>query len=176
MVETEEQKLTRSLKLVPTFDEYHVAEWFVRFEKKALEFQWPPERWVALVANVLRGEALEVYDNLSGGEGYEELKGLILTAYKLRPEAYRLMFRNAWKRPVETYLSYARYLRETLNKWIRSEGVDSFDSLKELILMEHFINNVDKDIAIKLREKRCKTMKEAATLADDRALAQRGYM
>ncbi|WP_435362537.1 hypothetical protein, partial [Klebsiella pneumoniae] len=53
-----ESRLARSIKLVPAFDENKVTEWFVRFEKKAREFEWPRERWVALVSNVLKGKAL----------------------------------------------------------------------------------------------------------------------
>ncbi|XP_045114813.1 protein FAM200A-like [Portunus trituberculatus] len=50
------------------------------------------ERWVGLVANMLKGKALEVYDRMSVEDlnEYEEFKADILRAYELRPEAYRL--------------------------------------------------------------------------------------
>ena len=54
-----------------------------------------------------------------------------------------------------------------------SEEVDSFKSLKELILMEHFANLADMEIGTESREKRFRTVKEAATWADDRLLALR---
>ena len=87
-----ESQMVRSLKLIPEFDESKVTEWFRRFEKKASEFQWPQERWVGLVANMLKGKALDVYDRMfvSDLEDYEEFKADILRAYELRPEAYRL--------------------------------------------------------------------------------------
>ena len=60
-----------------------------------------------------------------------------------------------------------------LEKWLLTEDVDSFISLKELILMEHFTNLADKEIGTKIREKRFRTVKEAATLANDRVVALR---
>ncbi|KAK3888144.1 hypothetical protein Pcinc_007788 [Petrolisthes cinctipes] len=146
----------------------------MRFEKKAHEFKWSCERWMALVANILQGKALEVYDSMTSVEEYEEFTRLILTAYKLRPETYRLMFKNAQKRLADTYLSYAQYLRDALNKLVWNEAVETVEDMKELILLEHFSNNAERDIAINLRERRFQTLKEAATWADDRVLAQRG--
>ncbi len=53
--DTVQNQMVMSLKLIPEFDE-KVTEWFRRFEKKAAEFDWPQERWVGLVANMLKGE------------------------------------------------------------------------------------------------------------------------
>ena len=43
----------------------------------------------------------------------------------------------------------------------------------ELMVMEQFINAADKELVPLLREKRFKTLKEAATWADDHVLAHR---
>ena len=171
--DTAESRLAKSLKLVPAFEESKVTEWFWRFEKKAPEFEWPQSRWVGLVANVLKGKALEAYDrmNVEVLENYEEFKSTILRVYELRPEAYHMQFRGARKRPTDTYQNCALYLEETLEKWLLSEDVDSFKSLKELILMEFFTNLADKEIETKIRKKRFRTVTEAATWADDRVLA-----
>ena len=174
--ESAEIQLTRSLKLVPAFDEAKVTEWFLRFEKKAREYNWPRERWVGLVANVLKGKALEAYDamTIEELEDYDYVKERILKAYELRPEAYRLLFRGAKKRPNETHVEYARYLRDTFSKWLSSEKVETLEDMRQLMLLEHFINNTERDLGIKLREKRLKTVAEAAVWADDRVLAVRG--
>ena len=60
-----ERTMVRSLQLIPEFDEERVSDWFSRFEKKAYEFSWPENRWVSLVANKLKGKALEAYDKMS---------------------------------------------------------------------------------------------------------------
>ena len=82
-----------------------------------------------------------------------------------------MQFRGARKRPTDTYGACIPYLKETLEKWLLSEVVDSFKCLKELILMEHFTNLADKEIGTKIKEKHLKTVKEAATWAGDRVLA-----
>ena len=129
-----ESQMVRSLKLIPEFDESKVTEWFRRFEKKASEFAWPRDRWVGLVANMLKGKALEVYDRMSVEDldDYEEFKADILRAYELRPEAYRLQFRNSKKRPGDSYLECARYVEESFEKRLASERTTTYRELKEL--------------------------------------------
>ena len=53
------------------------------------------------------------------------------------------------------------------------EGADTLRDLEELMVMEQFINAADKELVSLLREKRFKTLKEAATWADDHVLATR---
>ena len=79
--------MAKNRKLVPAFEESKVTEWFRRFEKKAHEFEWPRSRWVGLVANVLKGRALEAYDWMivEDLKDYEEFKSTILRVYELRP-------------------------------------------------------------------------------------------
>ncbi len=71
-----ESQMVRSLKLIPEFDEKTVTEWFGRFEKQVAEFDWLQEEWVGLVANMLKGKALKVYDWMAVEdlEDHEELK------------------------------------------------------------------------------------------------------
>ena len=79
--------MVRSLQLIPDFDEQQVAEWFRRFEKKVAEFGWPGDRWVGLLANKLKGRALEIYDNMSveNLESFADFKADILRAYDCGP-------------------------------------------------------------------------------------------
>ena len=165
--------MVQSLQLISDFDE-QVAEWFRRFEKKVAEFDWPEERWVGLVTNKLKGRALESYDNISVEDldVYEDFKADILRAYELRSEAYRLKFRGGKKRSGDSYLKCARHLEQAFKRWTTSEGVDTLHNL-ELMVMEQLINVADKELVPLLREKRFKTLKEAATWADNHVLAHR---
>ncbi len=126
--DTVKSQMVRSLRLIPEFDEKKITECFRIFEKKASEFDWLQERWVGLVANMLKGKALEVYNRMSVEdlEDYEEFKVDILRAYETRPEAYKLQFRGGKKRPSDSYLECARYLEETFEKWIASEQAISY--------------------------------------------------
>ncbi|KAK3886444.1 hypothetical protein Pcinc_009395 [Petrolisthes cinctipes] len=166
-------QLNQLVNLTPMFDESRVTEWFLRFEKKATLLDWPAEKWSVVLSHVLKGKALEAYDRLSVEEArdYETIKSHVLRAYELRPEAYRRAFRGARKRPGDTYTSLARYLTDSLEKWLRSEQVDR---LKEVVLMEQFIESADKYMNVWLREKRFPAIGDAAVGADDRVLALKG--
>ena len=131
---------------------------------------------MGLVANMLKGKALDVYDRMSVDdlEDYEDFKADILRAYELRPEAYRLQFRNSKKRPGDSYLECARYVEESFEKWLASERTTSYRELKELMIMEQFVNVAERELVPLLREKRFKSLKEAATWADDHVLAHKG--
>lgn len=71
-------------------------------------------------------------------------------------------------------MACARYLEETFDKWLLSEGVVTYKELRELILKENYTNVADKDIGVVIREKRLTLLKEAATWAEDRVVALRG--
>lgn len=105
--------MVRSLQLIPDSDKQKVNKWFAGLEKKAREFKWSPDRWVGLLANKLKGKALEAYNKMSVRDtwDYEEFKKAhSLRAYELRPEAYRLQFRGGRKRSGDSYLACARHL------------------------------------------------------------------
>lgn len=97
-----------------------------------------------------------------------------MQAYELRPEAYRLLFRNARKRPHDSHVEFEKYIRDAMERWIISEDVSTFEELKQLLLLEHFCNGVNAQTSAKIREKRIKVAREAAVWADDWCLAWRG--
>lgn len=157
-------------RLVPKFDEDHVAEFFQRFEKLAKGNGWPEHKWSTLAQSVFTGKALKAFDALSAEEAlnYEVLKSTVLRMYELRPEAYRLKFRNSRKRPHESHLEFVKYNRDLFRAWQRSERVENdFNKLEELLLMEHFLSKLEPDVKLYLCDKKLKTVEEAAVYADD---------
>ena len=109
---------------------------------------------------------MEAYDNMliEDLDVYEDFKADILMVYELRAEAYRLKFRGGKKRPGDSCLECARYLEQAFKRWTTSE---------DLMVMEQLINVADKELVPLLREKQFKTLKKAATWADDHVLAHR---
>lgn len=71
-----ERTMVQGFKFIPDCDEQKASEWFTWFEKKARTFKRPEDRWVVLVANKLKGKALEVYAKMfvRDMEDYEEFK------------------------------------------------------------------------------------------------------
>ena len=99
----------KSLRLMPSFNEDSVEEFFRCFEKVALALKWPEESWVIMLQSELKGRAQKCFSLLPEGESYSELKHLVLREYELRPESYRLKFRKNRKlSDSETYVDYLR--------------------------------------------------------------------
>lgn len=72
---------SEQFRLVPKFDEMHVTEFFQRFEKIAIGFKWPRERWAVLAQSVFVGKALRAFDSLSvpvkDSFNYDVLKSIV---------------------------------------------------------------------------------------------------
>ena len=164
-----------AIKLVPSFQESDVEEFFLGFEKVARQLQWPQEMWTTLIQCKFVGKAQRVYVSLSEevSKDYAQVKSLIMKAYALVPEAYRLKFRELRKQSSQTYVEFSRKQRTALEDWLRSKEVVEFDSFKELVLLEQFKNCMPKEIKIHLEESEVSTLEDAATKADEYALVHR---
>ncbi|MPC50752.1 hypothetical protein E2C01_044582 [Portunus trituberculatus] len=106
-------------------------------------------------------------------QDYDPLKEAILDAYQIRPEAYRQTFRKVHKRSDQTHRQFLYDMNKVFIRWLQSSNVSSFESLKELVMLENFLWKIEPQVASFLREKQVHSLDEAATLADDYVLNQR---
>ena len=167
---------TRHVKLVPPFQEHEVDKFFLHFEKIATNLHWPSEVQAMLLQSVLIGKAREVYSALSVEQSadYSLVKREILRAYELVPEAYRQRFRDAKCHDNQTYMEFAREKETLFNKWCASQQVgNSFDKLRQLILLEEFKKCVPTPIKTYLEEQKASELQRAASLADDYKLTHK---
>ncbi|XP_064098772.1 uncharacterized protein LOC135209979 [Macrobrachium nipponense] len=164
-----------ALKLVPIFDERNVPEFFKAFERVSARLSWPPEMWTVLIQCKLVGKAIRVYNALEEGiaRDYHKVKALILKAYDLVPEAYRLKFRNFNKQPSLSYVEFARFKEEQFDDWLKSRQVVTFSSLRELMLLEEFKKSCSKELRIYLEELKVTNLGKAAQVADEFVLTHR---
>ena len=164
-----------AIKLVPNFQVSEVVEFFLAFEKIAKRLEWPEDKWTTLIQCKLIGKAQKEYIALPEevSKDYKEVKSLILKAYELVPEAYRLKFRELRKASQQTYVEFARKKVLALEEWLRSRDVSQFDSFKELILLEEFKNCVPKEIKLHLEELEVSKLEDAVRKADEYALAHK---
>ena len=166
----------KNIRLVPKCQEKSVYKYFPQFEKIAANLKWPCEFWPTLLQSVLIGKAAEVYLALSLAESsdYDKVKDTILKAYQLVPEAYRQRFRKYKKFENQTYVEFAREKEDFFYKWFRSKKIpDSFDNLRQLILIEEFKECVHQDLRSHLEDKNVKTLEEAAVLSDTYTLTHK---
>ncbi|XP_069168862.1 caldesmon-like [Procambarus clarkii] len=141
---------------------------FEHFEKVATLKQWPEEDWAQLVQIRLTGAAREAYTQLSleDCKNYWTVKNSVLKSFLLTHEAYRKRFREMVKTQRSTYAETARDLERRFQRWMGSEKVESFEDLKQWMLMEKFLEMVTPDTRFKVQEAGIKTLLEAADKAD----------
>ena len=167
--------VTKNLRLVPQFYEADVHKYFLHFEKTARAMEWPSQYWTIMLQSVLTGRAQEVYTTLSLEQSadYKIVKATIMKTYEQVPEAYRQNFRNLRKTESQTYLEYARVKTMAFKKWYTAQGVDTFEKLIDLMVLEEFKKSIPQDIRQYLNEHEVNKADEAAILADNYALTHR---
>ena len=129
------------------------------------------EVWVTQVAGLLTGKAMGVYAALTPGDAVtcKKVKEAILRRYEINEQTYRQRFRQDRKKGEESYRKYADHLGDHFIRWTDSQSIP----LKELIMLEQFLTEVPEDLQIWLRERKPTSLRQAATLADDHALARK---
>ena len=102
--------VSKHIALVPVFRESEVESYFGAFERIAAALRWPADVWAILLQCKLTGRAQEACSSLSVEDGlnYERVKGVILRAYELVPEAYRQRFRGLRKTQNQNHIDFAR--------------------------------------------------------------------
>ena len=155
-------------KCAPKFDDSDLDKYFNNFEKTAQMLDWPEEYWTIILQSQLCGKAAEAYSclTIAQSKDFRVVKRAILNAYALLPEAYRQKFRNLRKNYKDNYADYSRNLQNSFEQWLRSCSVAKFDKLKELILVEQFVETCPFEVRKYLLDKDIFTLEECATWAD----------
>nr|XP_033964369.1 uncharacterized protein LOC117465580 [Pseudochaenichthys georgianus] len=167
--------VSRHINLVPVFRESEVEVYFGAFERIAAALHWPEDVWAILLQCKLVGKAQAACSSLSVEDSleYDKVKGAILRAYELVPEAYRQRFRGIKKAAGQTYVDFAREKKVLFDRWCRACKADDIASVCELMLLEEFKNCVPERTVVYLNEQKVTTLQQAATLADEFALIHR---
>lgn len=103
---------------------------------------------------------------------YDQVKTAVLRVYELVPEAYHQKFRNHQKTD-ETYVEFIREKESMFDRWCASMKVQSFEELRELILLEEFKNCLPEHVATYLNEQKVLKCSAAAVLADEYVLTHK---
>ncbi|KAL2096412.1 hypothetical protein ACEWY4_008560 [Coilia grayii] len=124
--------------------------------------------WPLMLQSVFSGKAQEVFSALSSDQAtqYDVVKTTILHAYELVPEAYRQKFRNLKKPDQQTFVEFAREKECLFDRWCTAQKADSREQIKQLVLLEDFMNCLPEPVAVYLNEQEVKHLDEAAVLAD----------
>ncbi|KAJ8022797.1 hypothetical protein HOLleu_37791 [Holothuria leucospilota] len=167
--------VSKHVKFVPKFQEDNVEKFFNHFEKLGKQLKWPRDKWSILIQSNFTGKAQEVYSALSIEDSmdYDKVKKAILQAYELVPEAYRQKFRKYRKADTQTYVEFAYQKERHFDRWCASKKISTFDTFRQLMLVEEFKRCVNDDIKTHLEENKADKLSEVATLADQYALTHK---
>ena len=143
------------------------------FERMMAAYDIPRARWVFKLAPQLCGKAQKAYTALSAEDAvdYEKVKEAILARYDINLETYRRRFREATKKPDETYRQLATRIRDLTKQWTRD--CKTVEELQELIATEQVLRALPEGIRVWVHERKPKTAAEAGQLAEDDIQARR---
>jgi len=169
-VKTAKFDMSKHIQFVPPFQDSEVDKYFLHFEKVVSSFEWPKEIWTLLLQSTLIGKAHEVYSALSVSQNldYEVVKGAILKAYELVPEAYCQQFRDFHKGEQQTY-----NLLGPTKTFLITGAVLRMSKLHQLMLLEEFKNCLPSSITTHLDERKADDLHQAAIWTDDYALTHK---
>ena len=161
---------SKSPKL-PTFSDGKdkIDSYLERFERFATISNWEANSWATKLSALLTGTALDVYTRLPRDDAndYEELKKALLRRYNLTEEGYRLKFRDCKPEEGETPSQFVDRLLSYIEKWIELSGNEKeYESLRDLIVKEQFVNACPKDLAAYLREQETQNLLDIAKTAE----------
>jgi hypothetical protein len=157
--------------ILPVYEEREVELYLANFEKLAEASGWPRDKWSLVLQPKLSGKALKAISRLTVNDvsDYNVVKKAILDELELVSEVYRLRFRGCSKRPTESYADFVHFMSMQFDRWVKSEKVTDFESLKQLILKEQFNDKVPQDIKERLLDREFKTVMALARAADEYA-------
>ena len=159
----------RSPKL-PVFSEGKddMDAYLQRFERYAEHEGLDANCYGTYLGSLLSGKALEVYSRLPNSEAsdYSQLKEALLIHYQLTQEDYRKKFHSGTQTSMETAAQYLARLEHFFDNWIRLSKIEeSFEGLRELILVEKFLHSCPRELALFIRERSPSDMKHLLELA-----------
>ena len=154
-------------------DQDDIEAYLTTFERIMVMYQIPGERWAVKLAPHLTGKAQQAYAAMRPEEAgkYKDVKQAILSRYDISEDTYQQRFRSARRKEHETYRELAVRMLDWMRKW--SDGCNSVEELRELIVVEQLLDTLPVDIRIWVHERKPKTSAQAGKLADDYMQARR---
>ena len=125
------------------------------FERYAENEGWDADCYGTYLGSLLSGKALEVYSRITASEArdYYKLKEALLIQYQITQEDYRKKFHSGTQTSTETTSQYLTRLEHFFDKWIRLSNIEeSFEGLRELILIEKFLHSCPRELALFIRD------------------------
>ena len=100
-------------------------------------------------------------------DDYNELKNALLKRYQLTEEGFRRKFREEKPDQGETVYQFIARIRRYLERWVDLAGIDkTYESVMDLLVREQYISTCSEEMAIFLKERIPKNVKEMTMFAE----------
>ncbi len=161
------------VKLTRLTESDDVEAYLTTFERLMQAHGVDATRWAYKLAPQLTGRAQQAYAALPSEQAgsYEQLKTAILQRYDINAETYRQRFRAATRKANESHREFVVRLQDLQQKWTKE--CTTVDKLREVVVMEQFLNALRPDLRLWVKERSPKTVAEAGELADQHAQARK---
>ena len=140
-----------------------------RFERYASSQSWPTSCWAINLGALLQGRALDVYSRLPPDEAgnYNELKQALLKRFEMSAEDFQRKFRTAEPEAGESARQLAVRLEHYFDRWLDLTNTPrTYESLKDLVIRQQFLERCGPGLAVFLKERTPKSVKELTEIAE----------
>ena len=139
------------------------------FERLCQLHNIDPEDQVQILAGKLSGRAADAYRAVPNADirDYQKVKQAILTRYAITSEAYRLQFRDLKKQDQDSHTEFAHRLHRAATGWLDATQATSREDVLQLLLLEQFFRRLPQEMQLWIRDRKPRTLPEAAKLADE---------
>ena len=147
-----------------------IESYLQMFERVATQQSWPEDIWATQLAGLLTRDALDAFTSVPLAESnkYKVVKAAILSRFDVNAETYRQRFRRDAKKPGESFKGFLGRLDDKLMRWSVASGLD----MKEMILLEQFLETLPPEMRVRVMERKPSTAGAAADIADDLDVAR----
>nr|XP_054761218.1 uncharacterized protein LOC129267596 [Lytechinus pictus] len=138
---------------------------------------WEFTQWFFRSA-LLQGNALEVYSRLAPDEAakYSTLKDALLRRYQMSAYDFRKKFYRATPETGESAGQFMARLEHYFERWVDlTDTAKSFEGLKDLIIRQQFLEQINPGLAIYLRERTPQSTREMTETAQIYISAHGGH-
>jgi hypothetical protein len=164
---------------MPFFDDKEDLESFLgQFERLAVLQNFKRDTWAIRLGTLLSGKARDVYVRLSEEQAsdYEVVKLALMTRFQLTSEAYRKKFRSGKCDSGESFMQFVSRLKLFLKRWMSlSKKPETFEGLRDLVLMEQLLDGLPVELATFIREREPEDVDQATVLAQQYADARKAW-
>ena len=173
--------LLKFKKLVPIWveDPSEIENFFRAYEQSCKDYNFPPDKWAMLVRSAFtKGKARECVLSMSEEDinNYQVIKEAILLIYAQIPENYRKRFRQTTMKSEQTHLDFMKQQERLLERWMKARKVETLKDMKNLIVVEDFMDKIRSDVRLHIAERDISSPTEVAKVAEQFILCHKSQL